>query len=120
MIKAYKLYTGSDGHSYFQEGYVAEIDTRVVNKISFKESPAGSVYEWHTAPTTQYVVCLNGTLEFEMHSGKTFIFSPGEILIAMDTTGSGHNWKIVDDQPWKRVYITFDKDTEPNFVENGQ
>jgi quercetin dioxygenase-like cupin family protein len=78
----------------------------------------GSVYDWHTAPTTQYVICLTGTLEFEMYSGKTFTLHPGEVLIALDTTGSGHAWKIVGNDPWKRAYVTFHKETEPNFFKS--
>ena len=117
MIKTYKLYTGNDGHSYFKVGYVEEHILTEAVSIRFKETPAGSVYDMHTAPTTQYVICLSGTLEFKMHSGETFLFSPGEILIAMDTTGSGHSWKIIGDQPWRRTYIAFNKETVPNFIE---
>lgn len=118
MIKAYKLYTGTDNHSHVDEGYVEENHFTKANTIHFKETPAGSVYDWHTAPTTQYVICLLGTLEFVMHSGKTFTLKPGEILIALDTTGSGHAWKIIGNDPWRRAYITFDKETEPNFFKS--
>ena len=27
---------------------------------------------------------------------------PGDILLAEDTTGTGHSWRLVDDQPWRR------------------
>ena len=117
MIKAYKLYTGEEGHSHVKEGYVEEIIPKDVLTISFKETPAGSIYDWHTAPTTQYVICLTGTLEFSMNAGETFTLLPGEVLIAMDTTGSGHCWKILGNDPWRRTYVTFNEGAEINFVE---
>jgi quercetin dioxygenase-like cupin family protein len=115
MIKAYKIYTGSDGHSHVVEGTVLDNQLTHASSIRFRETPAFSSYNWHPAPTIQYVISLTGTLEFTMHSGETFLLKPGEILIAMDTTGSGHKWRLVDDQPWKRAYVTFDNNQEVNF-----
>ncbi len=42
-----------------------------------------------------------------LHSGhytnlKHFIFT-GEVLIAMDTTGNGHQWQMLGDDTWKRL-----------------
>lgn len=116
MIKAYKLYTGEDNHSHFITGTVAEGHLHDAVSVRFQESPPHSFYDWHNAPTEQYVVCLTGTLEFETRLGETFILHPGEVLIALDTTGSAHKWRMVDDAPWKRVYVAFNKDTVINFV----
>jgi len=33
-------------------------------------------------------------------SGETFAIHSEEILVAMDTTGTGHNPRLIDDQPW--------------------
>jgi hypothetical protein len=118
MIKAYKLITGEDGHSHVSVGKVLDDYLTDAKSIRFKETAAHSSYDWHTAPTIQYVITLSGILEFTLHSGETFVVEPGEILIAMDTTGSGHRWKLIDDQPWKRAYITFNENKEINFVEN--
>jgi quercetin dioxygenase-like cupin family protein len=115
MIKAYKLYTGPDGHSHVISGSVAEELFHEVHALRFKVTPPHGEYDWHTAPTTQYVLCLSGTLEFECHSGLKFILQPGEVLIAMDTTGTGHKWNLIDDQPWKRAYVLFKEGTEVNF-----
>ena len=48
-----------------------------------------------------------GTLEFTTRDGETFILHPGDVLLAADTTGSGHRWRLIDDQPWRRVYVGF-------------
>jgi quercetin dioxygenase-like cupin family protein len=115
MIKAYYLYTGDDGHSHVIPGSMVNKETIAAETIHFEETPARSSLDWHNAPTTQYVITLAGALEFTMHTGETFTINPGEILIALDTTGSGHKWRLVNDQPWKRAYVAFKKGTEPNF-----
>src|SRR3954447_22062505 len=119
MIKAYKLYTGEDGHSHVEVGAIEENLLHPVGSIQFKETPAHAMYDWHTAPSHQYVITITGTLEFTTHTGETFILQPGEILIALDTTGSGHKWRLIDDAPWRRVYVTIRDQSEINFVEGG-
>ncbi|MBD1392041.1 cupin domain-containing protein [Mucilaginibacter glaciei] len=116
MIKAYRLYTGDDGHSHVETGNVNPADFNQASAIRFQESPPHSVYDWHNAPTDQYVITLSGTLEFETLPGETFILKPGEILIAMDTTGTAHKWKLIDEDPWKRVYVVFDRTQPINFI----
>jgi hypothetical protein len=27
------------------------------------------------------------------------------VILAEDTTGGGHRWRLVDDAPWRRVYV---------------
>lgn len=116
MIKAYQLYTAADGHSYFKAGNVAEAVITRAESIRFQESPPGSVYDWHPAPTMQFVINLRGTLEFTTYKGETFTLKPGEVLIALDTTGSGHKWRLLGDDPWQRAYVVFDSTTDINFI----
>jgi quercetin dioxygenase-like cupin family protein len=118
MIRAYLLYTGEDGDSHVRRGYVAlggMVDARAIH---FEETPAHGSLDWHVAPTTQYVITLAGVLEFTTRGGEVFTVSPGEILVAMDTTGSGHTWRLVNDEPWKRAYVLFEKGAETGFVED--
>ena len=68
----------------------------------------------HPRPNT--VITLLGTLEFTVHGGETFIVRPGEVIVAVDTTGSGHKWRLLDDQPWRRIYVTFANDAQTAFV----
>jgi quercetin dioxygenase-like cupin family protein len=116
MIKAYLLYTGEDGHSYFKSGAVNELVWKDATAISFKETPAGSVYEWHTAPAVQYVLTLSGEFEFTTFKGEIFILKTGDVLIATDFAGKGHRWKITGDDPWKRAYVKFDNTSDFNFL----
>jgi quercetin dioxygenase-like cupin family protein len=116
MIKAYKLYTGTDGNSHVQKGRIAEEQITEAESIRFQESPPYTFYDWHNAPSEQYVITLSGTLEFTTQTGETFILRPGEILIAMDITGTAHKWRLIDDEPWRRAYVVFKTGTAINFV----
>jgi len=49
----------------------------------------------------------------------SFTIHPGEILVATDTTGSGHKWRLIDDQPWKRIYVVFKEGAKVNFRPDG-
>ena len=105
MIKAYKLYTGSDGKSHFETGSIHLLEENAVLSIHFKETAPHSALDWHTAPEEQYVITLCGTLEFTMPDGTTFILRPGEVVLALDITGSGHKWRMLGDEPWHRAYV---------------
>ena len=114
MIRCVRIWTGDDGDSLFEEGSIdlpqgergdvlsGKVET---TGISFRETRAGGTFSPHDAPTRQYVVTLAGTLEFKTAKGATFTIRPGDILLAEDTTGSGHSWCLTDDQPWRRAYV---------------
>jgi len=116
MIKAYRLYTGADGNSHIETGVIAENQLHEAISIRFQETAAHSSYDWHNAPAEQYVITLSGTLEFETHTGERFILKPGEVLIALDTTGTAHKWRLIDDEPWRRAYVMFKPGTEVSFM----
>ena len=103
-IRLVHLYTGNDGESHVPDGAVAN-GPNGATTVSFEESAPGSSLSWHNAPERQYVITLSGTLEFETRLGERFTIAPGDVLLAEDTTGGGHRWRLVDDQPWRRVYV---------------
>jgi quercetin dioxygenase-like cupin family protein len=103
-IRLVHLYTGDDGESHFTDGAV-DPSPASATTVSFEESAAGSSLSWHNAPVRQYVITLRGTLEFETRLDERFTIAPGDVLLAEDTTGGGHRWRLVDDQPWRRVYV---------------
>lgn len=107
MIRAYRLYTGADGDSHVERGSIAEESLVAAESIEFKESPPHSSFDWHNDPVPQYVITLSGVLEFTTVGGETFTIEPGDVLLAIDHTGSGHQWRLVDDAPWKRAYVVF-------------
>ena len=116
MIRAYHLYTGPDGNSHVVRGSISNGALVDADSILFKETPAHSSFDWHDAPALQYVITLSGVLEFTTLGGETFTIHPGEILLAEDSTGSGHKWRLMNDEPWKRAYVVFKKGVKTHFV----
>jgi quercetin dioxygenase-like cupin family protein len=114
MIRCIRLWTGDDKNSHFEED-VIELkpgergdwlsDKLAVASISFQETASGGAFAWHTAPVRQLVVTLSGTLDFQTREGDHFFLHPGNILLAEDTVGSGHSWKLTDDSSWRRAYV---------------
>jgi quercetin dioxygenase-like cupin family protein len=104
-MHAFKLYTGEDNASHVREGTLTLDQRTDVIAAQFKESPPHSSFDWHDAPVSQYVITLTGTLEFTTRDGETFIIRPGDVLVATDTAGAGHKWRLIDDASWRRCYI---------------
>lgn len=128
MIRCVRIWTGPDGDSAFEEGRIAlsaggrgDALSSVLDAatVSFRETRAGGAFDAHRAPTLQLVLTLSGTLEFRTASGATFIIRPGDVLLADDTTGSGHSWRLIDDQPWRRAYVVVGRDVMDLF-EKGE
>jgi uncharacterized cupin superfamily protein len=115
-IRAFKLYTGPDGASHVLEGTIDERDRDDVIAIHFKETPAHSSDGWHVSPESQYVITLSGTLEFTTRDGATFLLRPGDVLLSEDNLGTGHKWRLMDDQPWRRAYVVLKPGAKDSFV----
>jgi quercetin dioxygenase-like cupin family protein len=113
-IRLIRLFTGDDDQSHIYVGEIEWTETEALNAISkseqaqtisFEETSAGASLDWHNAPHRQYVITLSGRLEFETRTGDRQVVKPGDILLAEDISGGGHRWRLVDDQPWRRVYV---------------
>jgi hypothetical protein len=123
MIRCIKLWTGADRKSHFEEGFI-DLEPGVrgdalsvkfpITSASFHETDSDPKLGWHPDPARQLVITLSGTLEFETQDGR-FALGPGVILFTEDTGGAGHDWKMVGDQPWRRVYTILDPNTAVPF-----
>ena len=127
MIRCIRMWTGEDGNSLFEEGSLelnkvanAEGDSQTPNisasALSFRETVSGGSFDWHKDPVPRYVITLTGTLEFETKDGSTFIIKPGDILLAQDNTGTGHKWRLIGDEPWRRAYVMYQEGTDLCFT----
>jgi quercetin dioxygenase-like cupin family protein len=105
VIRCIHLFTGPDGRSHVEQLDVPLGGLQAAKAVHFEETTAGSALDWHVAPCRQYVITLSGTLEFTTRDGETFILKPGDVLLAADTVGTGHRWRLIDDQPWRRLYV---------------
>lgn len=125
MIRCVRMWTGDDGNSLFEEGVVELVEGErgdfvggsiPVHGLSFRETQSGGSYAWHQDPVPRYVLTLSGTLEFETKSGGTFTIRPGDVLLAQDNTGTGHKWRLIGDDPWRRAYVVYDAHAGLRFI----
>ena len=124
MIRCVRLWTGEDGNSHFEEGSIdLEPGARgdwlsakpAAASVSFQETAPGGAFAWHRAPVRQLVITLSGTLDFQTREGEHFMLHPGDILLAEDTCGSGHSWRLTDNSPWRRAYVVLEPGAEVPF-----
>src|SRR5258708_16066434 len=121
MIRCIKLWTGADEKSHFEEGFI-DLEPGVrgdahsvkfpIASASFHETDADPRLGWHPDADRQLVITLTGTLEFETPDGR-FTLRTGAVLFTEDTSGAGHNWKMVGDQPCGRIYTILHPNTTP-------
>ena len=124
MIRCVRMWTGEDGDSLFKEGWI-DLSEGVrgdsigepvaAAALSFQETRSGGSYEWHHDPVPRFVITLSGTLEFQTKSGATFIIRPGDVLLAQDNSGTGHKWKLIGDDPWRRAYVVYANGSDLDF-----
>ncbi|WP_121064521.1 cupin domain-containing protein [Chachezhania antarctica] len=124
MIRCVRLWTGEDGNSRFEEGMI-DLDAGMrgdavgkpmpARELSFQETSSGGSYEWHQDPVPRFVITLTGTLEFQVKSGETFTIHPGDILLAQDNSGTGHTWRLIGDEPWRRAYVVYEDGADLGF-----
>jgi quercetin dioxygenase-like cupin family protein len=125
MIRCVRMWTGEDGDSLFEEGSITlsegmrgdSVGASIpVVGLSFQETQSGGSYEWHQDPVPRFVITLSGTLEFKTKSEATFIIHPGDVLLAQDNSGSGHQWRLIGDDPWRRAYVVYENDVDLGFT----
>lgn len=125
MIRCVRLWTGDDGGSHVEEGALDMTPGRNADLVSVamsathvtvEETAGGGSLAWHTAPVRQLVVTLAGTLRFSTRDHETFMLRPGDVLLAEDTTGTGHRWELVGTDPWRRMYVVLAAGAEVPFI----
>jgi quercetin dioxygenase-like cupin family protein len=84
--------------------------------VTLEETAGGGTLAWHTAPVRQLVVTLGGTLVFSTRDGEEFTLRPGDVLLAEDTEGSGHQWRLEGTDPWRRMYVVLAPATDVPFI----
>ena len=80
---------------------------QAVSGAQFIRWHAGTVWEWHTAATKQYVVTISGRGEVEVAGGKKFPLNPGTVVLAEDVTGKGHTTRVLGSQDLVLLLIPF-------------
>ena len=124
MIRCVRMWTGEDDNSLFEEGSIELAEGMRGDSVgkaipavelSFQETRSGGSFEWHEDPVPRFVITLSGTLEFETKSGAKFTIRPGDVLLAQDNSGTGHKWRLIGDDPWRRAYVVYKEGAELRF-----
>ncbi len=55
----------------------------------------GAVEDWHNAPRAWYLIVLQGKSEVTTSDGQVRQFGPGAVVLLDDTTGKGHQTRVV-------------------------
>jgi quercetin dioxygenase-like cupin family protein len=105
MIRCVRLWRGSDDASHVQIGRLDMVRGRNADLVP-AEMPA----------SRQLVVTLAGTLIFSTRDGEQFMLRPGDGLLAEDTAGSGHRWRLEGSDPWRRMYVVLADGAGVHFV----
>lgn len=125
MIRCVRLWTGQDGASHVEIGRLdlragrnhdLVSSTMAATHVTVEETRGGGSLAWHTAPVRQLVVTLAGTLRFSTRDGEEFVLNPGNVLLAEDTEGTGHRWRLEGDDPWRRMYVVLGRGTKIPFA----
>jgi hypothetical protein len=118
MIRCVRLWSGQDGRSHCEEGVIdleagprgdLLSDKFPIASVSFQETDADPKLGWHADPARQLVITLSGALDFTTHDGR-FSLRSGDILLTEDTA-AGHDWTLLGEQPWRRLYAILEQPT---------
>jgi hypothetical protein len=106
-MKFYRLYSGDDGQSHFEQLDSSESSaffntTRSATGLLFRNDFAPHIVDWHRAPRRRWVITLSGTVDIGLGDGTSVTFGPGDVFLAEDATGQGHTATPHD---WVRAYV---------------
>ncbi len=106
-MKVYRLFTGADGESHFEDMERCEASAlfesvHPVKALVLRKQPSPHIADWHPAPRRQWVVTLAGFVEIVLGDGTRMTFGPGDVFLAEDVTGRGH---IAHSKDWVRAFI---------------
>lgn len=117
MYTLNRIYSDSEGESHFGEIEIPLLDSGDIGMLSerlsatgiiFRETPGDYDFAWHNTPRKQYVIILEGEVDFTVSSGETRRFGDGDVVLLEDTTGKGHYSKAVDGKPRRSIFVTLE------------
>ncbi len=107
-MQVVRLYSGDDGESHFEDIELNfEPDRRMestvlgnAKSVHVRRVPPGVLLDWHPAPRRQYLFTLSGQWDIECGGGEVRRFQAGDIMLADDLTGRGHQSRVIGDEPY--------------------
>jgi hypothetical protein len=115
-----RTFATPDGESHFEDVDVEhETVTVVPGRPAFNvgvtiataasnllQIPAAWDGDWHPTPRRWFVVTLSGELQITTSDHETRTFGPGAICLLDDTTGKGHNTRVIGGTEWIGLGVT--------------
>ena len=115
-----RTFAAPDGESHFEDVEVQhETVTVVPERPAFNvgvaiataasellEIPADWDGDWHPTPRGWFVVTLSGELQITTSDNETRTFGPGAMCLLDDTTGRGHNTRVIGGTEWIGLGVT--------------
>ena len=106
-----RLYSDQDGESHFEDLTVELTavdyappapallfaDLGAAAHAAFLGGPADWEGEWHRSSGRRLFVVITGQWEIEASDGEKRSFGPNDVLLVEDTTGTGHNSRVISD-----------------------
>lgn len=74
----------------------------------FLHLPPNWVGGWHPTPRRIWIFCLRGELDFTASDGEVHRIRPGSTMLLEDTTGRGHDSRVVGDGDALLVAVQLD------------
>ncbi|MEA3332648.1 MAG: cupin domain-containing protein [Pseudomonadota bacterium] len=112
-----RIYTDAKGETHFSEIKIELQDAGAIGLLSQLESASGIIfretegnyhYQWHNAPRRQYVIILEGRVDFTVSDGECRRFGAGDVVLLEDVAGKGHCSQAVDGELRKSIFVTLD------------
>ena len=73
----------------------------------FLELPVGWYGDWHPTPVRQWMILMSGECEFEAGDGERTVRKSGDVVLLDDTTGKGHQTKVLGNDAVRIAAIHF-------------
>ena len=74
-------------------------DFAAATRYGFLRAPSGLVGDLHPSPMRMWVFILSGEIEFETSDGERRRVAAGSAILLEDTTGKGHQSRVIGDVP---------------------
>ena len=96
-----RIYTGEDGQTHFEDMDFPAPDTERISikqgdNLVFRRGEQGRFSDWHHPGRRQYLFLVQGRMEITIGDGSTREMTAGDVLLAEDMTGQGHQTKSLE------------------------
>jgi hypothetical protein len=116
-MKFTRIYPDADGETHFEDVDIPLQDSGQIGRLSqlqpvtgliFRETSGDYDYAWHNAPRRQYVIILQGEVDFTVSDGEQRRFGGGDVVLLEDTWGKGHYSQAVNGQRRYSIFVPLD------------